>query len=252
MLELARVNTHPSLARVSAVSIEVFPTRNGSPAAATPPSSCEKLPDIVELELTATSTASPDITLTVEFHGPIFFGSASDLTDVFSHPTGELGELRYRTMVLDFSNAVIYDSSGVEVIKFILREFGMERGIRVCVVSIDDRSRELLSRSHKLKRVILETFVESASMVPTEVQQAYELLTVSIEDDHGQKAGWFGRASDGRLKSEVQSLLLESTDSGSPGEDGLPVHRADNDARASSAPVISKTGSDPRRRRRDP
>ncbi|KAJ2512602.1 hypothetical protein GGI11_002723 [Coemansia sp. RSA 2049] len=92
----------------------------------------------------------------VKISGPLFFGSAADVSMFFN----ETERFQQSTIELDMSDASVYDSSGVEILKRLVAEVcgksgeGGSKGRKVVIKGLDRKSALLVTRSLKLANAI--------------------------------------------------------------------------------------------------
>ncbi|KAJ1967728.1 hypothetical protein IWQ62_001673, partial [Dispira parvispora] len=89
-------------------------------------------------------------TSVVKIDGAIFFGSAEKVTKADKSQLGSV-------VILDLSNATVYDSSGIEVLKDIVRDFDSTHR-QVYLTGLDERTLRLVTRSRRLSAMVWSNF----------------------------------------------------------------------------------------------
>ncbi|KAI9467490.1 sulfate transporter family-domain-containing protein [Coemansia mojavensis] len=142
------------------------------------------------------SNSSGNIIAVIKVSGAIFFGSSSMIEHELVRDSDTINLCPI--VFLNLEDATIYDSSGVEVIKNIVRE--LDNGERKIFISkLDQRSLKLLTRSQKLVRVVT---------LSNEVLEGIEVDGGCLrETERSERSSWVGKGADGRLKDEVRSII---------------------------------------------
>ncbi|KAJ2085073.1 hypothetical protein IW138_006496 [Coemansia sp. RSA 986] len=120
----------------------------------------------------------------IKISGPLFFGSAADISMFFN----DTERFCQSVVVLDMSDASVYDSSGVEVLKRLVAEVcsnSDSKEQKVIIKGLDEKSAILVTKSLKLAKAVSTS--ESAMGTPNAVHStdieinANELL---LEEQH--------------------------------------------------------------------
>ncbi|KAJ1664903.1 hypothetical protein IW140_003722 [Coemansia sp. RSA 1813] len=120
----------------------------------------------------------------VKISGPLFFGSAADVSMFFN----DTERFHQSVIVLDMSDASVYDSSGVEILKRLVAEVcsnSDSKEQKVVIKGLDEKSAVLVTKSLKLANAASTS--ESAMETPNDMHStdieisANELL---LEEQH--------------------------------------------------------------------
>ncbi|KAJ1958130.1 hypothetical protein EC988_000478, partial [Linderina pennispora] len=109
----------------------------------------------IHIEKMQTSISpAPCLMASVKITGALFFGSTTQVMTFFEDHSVVAQLSLCAAVILDMSESAMYDSSGVEALKTVLRDISVDKGLDLFIIGLDRISLGLVTKSHKLAQIV--------------------------------------------------------------------------------------------------
>lgn len=126
--------------------------------------------------------------------GSLFFGSSTDLIRYFTNIEIMLTIDKYDIIIIDFNDAIVYDSSGIEFLKFLVNEISLKKGKHLIIINLDKKSLDIVNRSKSLKNITIE--IDNINQ-----ELAFEFDINKLKRSKSLPSGWVNSVEEKKINS---------------------------------------------------